>query len=152
MSGPVGNLQGFKRTVASLTIAEGTQISHFFSFIECPCLYSYENSPVCCPLVVLDTTSNLKAELSDYDSEPRIRFTPHTLPSTPCRWFWTGLTTALCQRTRLARPGVWEVKLSVDILGLRVPTTCGGHSNGKQRLGLPAPDSTHTHSGLLGTL
>ena len=70
MSGPVGNLQGLKRTVASLTIAEGTQISHFFSFIECPCLYSYENSPVCCPLVVLDTTSNLKAELNDYDSEP----------------------------------------------------------------------------------
>ena len=58
----------------------------------------------------------------------------------------------LCAWTRLARPGVWEVKLSVDILGLRVPTTCVGHSNGKQRLGLPAPNSTHTQSGLLGMI
>ena len=121
MSGPVGNLQGLKRTVASLTIAEGTQISHFFSFIECPCLYSYENSPVCCPLVVLDTTSNLKAELNDYDSEPRIRFMPHTLPSTPCRWFWTGLTTALCQEDQTCKTGCLGSEAVGGYLGLAGP-------------------------------
>ena len=37
-------------------------------------------------------------------------------------------------------------------MGLRVPTTCGGHSDGKQRLGLAAPDSTHTHSGIFGRI
>ena len=37
-------------------------------------------------------------------------------------------------------------------MGLRVPTTCVGHSNGKQRLGLAAPNSTHTQSGLLGMI
>ena len=91
------------------------------TFIECPCLYSYENSPVCCPLVVLDTTSNLKAELSDYDSEPGIRFMSHTLLSTPCRWFWTGLTTALCQEDQTCKTGCLGSEAVGGYLGLAGP-------------------------------